>query len=120
MFRVARQSMPLLIGCGSAAGISAIFNSPLGGVLFTLEVILQDFSMRTFTPVVLASVVANVTTQAIYRHVAHGATYQAIFALPMPWLEPVDISNAVLFLASDEARYITGVTLPVDGGVLIK
>ena len=33
---------------------------------------------------------------------------------------PVDISNAVLFLASDEARYITGVTLPVDAGFGIK
>jgi (+)-trans-carveol dehydrogenase len=31
-------------------------------------------------------------------------------------VEPVDISNALLFLASDEARYITGVTLPVDAG----
>ncbi len=39
--------------------------------------------------------------------------------IPEPWLEPLDISNAVVFLASDEARYITGVTLPVDlGGVL--
>jgi SDR family mycofactocin-dependent oxidoreductase len=44
----------------------------------------------------------------------------AINALPIPWLEPVDISNAVLFLASDEARYITGVTLPVDAGFLVK
>jgi NAD(P)-dependent dehydrogenase (short-subunit alcohol dehydrogenase family) len=41
-------------------------------------------------------------------------------APPVPWLEPVDISNAVLFLASDEARYITGVTLPIDAGVLVK
>ncbi len=40
--------------------------------------------------------------------------------LPIPWVEPVDISNAVLFLASDEARYITGVTLPVDAGFLDK
>ena len=40
----------------------------------------------------------------------------AINALPIPWVEPVDISNAVLFLASDEARYITGTTLPVDAG----
>jgi len=45
---------------------------------------------------------------------------QAINALPIPWLDPVDISNAVLFLASDEARYITGVTLPVDAGFLVK
>jgi len=46
--------------------------------------------------------------------------FQAASALPVPWMEPVDISNAVLFLASDEARYITGVTLPVDAGVLVK
>jgi NAD(P)-dependent dehydrogenase (short-subunit alcohol dehydrogenase family) len=40
--------------------------------------------------------------------------------LPIPWVEPVDISNALLFLASDEARYVTGVTLPVDAGAVIK
>jgi len=40
--------------------------------------------------------------------------------LPIPWVEPLDISNAVLFLASDEARFITGVPLPVDAGCLIK
>lgn len=45
---------------------------------------------------------------------------RAVHAPPIPWLEPVDISNAVLFLASDEARYITGVTLPVDAGFLVK
>ncbi len=37
-----------------------------------------------------------------------------------PWMEATDISNAVLFLASDEARYVTGVCLPVDGGYLEK
>ncbi|HTF50435.1 MAG TPA: mycofactocin-coupled SDR family oxidoreductase [Pseudonocardia sp.] len=46
--------------------------------------------------------------------------FQSLSALPIPWMESVDISNAVLFLASDEARYITGVTLPVDAGVLVK
>ena len=42
--------------------------------------------------------------------------FLGINALPVPWVEPVDISNAVLFLCSDEARYISGVTLPVDAG----
>ncbi|MFC7493736.1 MULTISPECIES: mycofactocin-coupled SDR family oxidoreductase [unclassified Nocardioides] len=40
--------------------------------------------------------------------------------LPIPWVESIDVSNAVLFLASDESRFITGVALPVDGGVLVK
>ena len=49
-----------------------------------------------------------------------GEWFAATHLLPVPWVEPRDISNAVLFLASDEARYITGVTLPVDAGFSIK
>jgi (+)-trans-carveol dehydrogenase/(-)-trans-carveol dehydrogenase len=53
-----------------------------------------------------------------------GCSYEdaatALDALPIPWVEPADISNAVLFLASDEARYITGVTFPVDAGLTVK
>jgi len=45
---------------------------------------------------------------------------QMTHTLPVPWVEAVDISNAVLFLASDESRYITGVSLPVDAGALLK
>jgi len=41
-------------------------------------------------------------------------------ALPVPWIESGDVSNAVLFLASDEARYITGISLPIDAGAVIK
>lgn len=40
--------------------------------------------------------------------------------LPVPWVDPVDVANAALFLLSDEARYITGATLPVDAGALTK
>jgi CIC family chloride channel protein len=83
LFQIGRQHMPVLIGCGAAAGISAIFDSPIGGVLFTLEVILLDFSIRAFAPVVLASVVANVTTRGILNHLEHGAGHaNAIFVLP--------------------------------------
>jgi (+)-trans-carveol dehydrogenase len=45
---------------------------------------------------------------------------QLFHTLPIPWVDAVDISNAVLFLASDEARYVTGVTLPVDAGSCLK
>jgi SDR family mycofactocin-dependent oxidoreductase len=45
--------------------------------------------------------------------------YRPVHALPVPWIEPVDVSNAVLFLASEEARYITGVALPIDAGALL-
>jgi SDR family mycofactocin-dependent oxidoreductase len=45
---------------------------------------------------------------------------QTFHTLPIPWVNAEDISNAVLFLASDEARYITGVALPVDAGSCLK
>lgn len=81
LFRVARPHMAVLIGCGSAAGISAIFNSPIGGLLFTLEVILRDFSLRTITPLVISSVIANVTMHAIFRSWL-GEDARAIFNVP--------------------------------------
>jgi len=49
-----------------------------------------------------------------------GDTFTAMNLLPIPWMEPVDISNAVVFLASDESRYITGITMPVDAGFMEK
>lgn len=43
---------------------------------------------------------------------------QATMLMPIPWLEPEDISRAVLFLASDDSRHVTGIALPVDAGTL--
>jgi NAD(P)-dependent dehydrogenase (short-subunit alcohol dehydrogenase family) len=42
--------------------------------------------------------------------------FQSLNPIPVPWVEPVDISNAMAFLCSDEARYITGETLAVAAG----
>jgi (+)-trans-carveol dehydrogenase len=46
--------------------------------------------------------------------------FRTMNLLPIPWVEPVDISNAITWLASDAARYVTGVTLPVDAGNALK
>jgi len=47
-----------------------------------------------------------------------GALMKSRTAMQIAWLDPVDVSNAVLYLASDEAKFVTGVLLPVDGGML--
>jgi len=46
------------------------------------------------------------------------AVFRTMHLLPLEWLEPRDVSNAIAFLVSDEARAITGIALPVDGGQL--
>jgi CIC family chloride channel protein len=57
----------LLLGCGAAAGLAAVFSAPLTGVFFVLEVLLRDFSLRTFAPVVFASVLGATTAQSLLR-----------------------------------------------------
>jgi (+)-trans-carveol dehydrogenase len=73
------------------------------------DMIMNEPTMRLFRPDIERPTVED-----------FGPASQAFNALPIPWVEPVDISNALLFLASDEARYITGVRLPVDAGAAIK
>jgi CIC family chloride channel protein len=66
LLRVPRDQAGTLLGCGAAAGIASVFNAPIAGIFFVLEILLRDFSLRTFTPIVVASVFSTMTTQAYY------------------------------------------------------
>ena len=48
-----------------------------------------------------------------------GAAMTPMHPLGIPWIEPADVTNAVIFLVSDKARYITGVCLPIDAGATL-
>lgn len=62
--KVSADRMRTLVGCGAAAGIAATFNSPIAGSMFALEVVLGDFGLATFSPIVISAVVAT----AVSRH----------------------------------------------------
>lgn len=65
ILRVNHQHMSTLVGCGAAGALAAIFNAPIAGVLLVLEVMLRDFSLKTFMPVVVSTVFAVAVFQAL-------------------------------------------------------
>jgi CIC family chloride channel protein len=62
--RVNSQRMKTFVACGAAAGIAAAFNAPIAGALFSVEVILCDFGVPQFSPIVISSVVATVVSRS--------------------------------------------------------
>ena len=74
-----RRHRSLLVGCGSAAAISAIFDSPIAGVLFAAEVLLPEFSVSALIPMIMSSAVATVVSRQII------GDNQFFLAINAPW-----------------------------------
>jgi len=62
------NSIRTLVGCGTAAAISASFNTPIAGVIFAVEVVLLEYTMSSIIPLIVASVTGALVTRAIYGH----------------------------------------------------
>lgn len=123
---------------GSAAGLRGYANIAhyvaakhgVNGLVKTLALELGPHRIRVNTLNPTQVDTTMIMNEASYRQFSPDAqnpsretfapVSQSMHVLPVPWLDPVDISNAAVFLASAEGRHITGIALPVDAGVLLK
>ncbi|MFH2054525.1 MAG: chloride channel protein [bacterium] len=131
IFHMSERRVRVLVGCGAAAGISAVFNAPIAGVIFSLEIILGDFAVKTFAPVILSSVVASVVSRSLLGNSPAFMVpkYALISAYEIPLYVVLGLIcgivavtfTRVLFVAedlSDNAK-IPGILKPAVGGLLL-
>lgn len=64
--RLSHRDTTLLLACGAASGIAAVFNSPIAGIIFALEVLLLDFNIPFFIPLLISTATATVVSQVLY------------------------------------------------------
>ena len=111
---IPRRQMGIMVACGVSAGIGAIFNAPIAGVLFALEIFLKDFSFRTFSPVVFSSVISctvmhaiRLEDQSIFEVEALRASEYLFAGLELPFFLVLGVLCAVAAVIFTKSLYAT-------------
>jgi|TARA_B100000700_G_scaffold103444_3_gene116740 H+/Cl- antiporter ClcA len=86
--KLPNNSLRVLVACGTAAGISASFNTPIAGVIFAMEVVMMEYTLIGFMPVILASTTGAVVTQMVYGSAPAFAVPSLLLhsLLDLPWV----------------------------------
>lgn len=82
LFKVNSRSRSMLLGCGVAAGMAGAYNAPIAGAIFVMEVLLGNFAMDVFAPIVMSSVVATLMREAI---IDDRTVYELGVLEKLPW-----------------------------------
>ena len=138
VWRTCRAALPHMLAGGRGGAIVAIGSTMavkaaprlasyvaskhgLAGLVqaLALELAPQRIRVNLVNPTVVDSPMLAELAPAGLDRDALAERHRAVHALPVPWVEPADVSAAVAFLASDEARHVTGAALAVDAGALL-
>ena len=113
-FQLPNNSIRTMIACGTAAAIASSFNTPIAGVIFAMEVVMMEYTVASFLPIIVAAVTSTLVSQAFFGAAPAFATTGVLA------LASVGFGNATATLAATLVEAHAAVVIRVFGHLLSR